>query len=107
MDIKKKFGLNVKKYRKLQNLTQEELAELIDLDSTSISAIETGKFFPTLNNIQKLAATLNINLETLFLFDEENSDERIYQEVINIINSIKSDKPKIRILRSFLNILIS
>jgi len=107
MDLKKKFGQNIKKYRKLQDLTQEQLAELVELDTTSISSIETGKFFPTADNIQKLAAALNIRIETLFFFEDDLSDDCIHDEIISIIESIRPNKSKIRILRNFLNLLVS
>ena len=37
-----KFGLNVVYYRKRKKLTQLQLAELIDIDRSHISAIELG-----------------------------------------------------------------
>ena len=37
-----KFGLNVVYYRKRKKLTQLQLAELIDVDRSHISAIELG-----------------------------------------------------------------
>ncbi len=40
--VKKVFGKNVKYYRFLKKLTQEQLAEKIDIDITSISDIECG-----------------------------------------------------------------
>ena len=37
-----KFGLNVVYYRKRKKLTQLQLAELVDIDRSHISAIELG-----------------------------------------------------------------
>ena len=38
-----KFGLNVVYYRKRKRLTQLQLAELVDIDRSHISAIELGR----------------------------------------------------------------
>jgi transcriptional regulator with XRE-family HTH domain len=69
-DICLKFGMNVKKYRKLKNMSQEELAELSGLHRTYISAVERGKRSISLNNIQKLANALGIGIYLLFVFND-------------------------------------
>ena len=42
MELKKELGLNVKKYRRLNNLTQEQLAEKGGIDNKHLSKIENG-----------------------------------------------------------------
>lgn len=49
-----------KKYRKLRNLTQEELAELTNLDTRTIQRIENGERMPSLETLRKLIKSLNI-----------------------------------------------
>lgn len=71
MNICKKFGLNIKKYRKKLNLTQEELAEKTNLHRTYISTLERGKRSISLNNIEKIAKALNVKEYELFKFNEE------------------------------------
>lgn len=68
MDICEEFGLNLKKIRKQQGLTQEQLAELCDLDRTYISSLERGKRSISLKNIEKLSIALNVHISELFLF---------------------------------------
>ena len=41
-NLYEKFGLNVVYYRKRKKLTQLQLAELVDIDRSHISAIELG-----------------------------------------------------------------
>ena len=67
MDIVKVFGLNVKKYRKLINMSQEELAEKSNLHRTYISAIECFRRSIALENVQRIADALNIEPYKLFL----------------------------------------
>lgn len=69
MDICNKFGLNVQKYRLKLGISQEELAELSGLHRTYISSVERGKRSISLNNIEKIAYALDIDIYLLFIFD--------------------------------------
>ena len=51
MQLKKELGKNIQKYRKLNKITQEKLAEAVGLEINSISSIETGKYFPSPDNL--------------------------------------------------------
>lgn len=66
--IYQRFGEKVKRIRKDQGLSQEELAEKIKRDPRTIVAIETGKRNPTLNTINKIAQAFRISLSDLFKF---------------------------------------
>lgn len=68
-DIKKLFGLNVRKYRLERNLSQEKLAEKSGLHRTYISAVERAERSISLDNIEKLANSLNIEPYQLFIRD--------------------------------------
>lgn len=67
-DIKKTFGSNVRKYRLEMNLSQEKLAEISGLHRTYISAVERGERSISLDNIQKIANALGIEIYKLFIF---------------------------------------
>lgn len=59
---------NIKFYRKKQNLTQEQLAELADLSSSYIKQIESAKIFKNLTfyTTFKIAKALNVDVSELF-----------------------------------------
>lgn len=61
----KVFGEKVKEYRLKQNLTQEELADMVNLHRTYISLIERGLKNITLLNILKITKALKINVSNL------------------------------------------
>lgn len=63
-----KFGLNIVYYRKLHRLTQLQLAELIDVDRSHISAIELGKVGVSFDVLFKLCEVLQVNPKDLFDF---------------------------------------
>ena len=63
-----KFGLNVVYYRKRKKLTQLQLAELIDVDRSHISAIELGNVGVSFDVIFKMCEVLEITPKQLFDF---------------------------------------
>ena len=63
-----KFGLNVVYYRKRKKLTQLQLAELVDIDRSHISAIELGKVGVSFDVVFRLAEVLEVSPKDLFDF---------------------------------------
>jgi transcriptional regulator with XRE-family HTH domain len=68
--LKVKFGKRLKKLRKRSGLTQEKLAEEMNLTVESISNIERGIHGPKFDNLEKIANILKIKVEELFQFDD-------------------------------------
>ncbi len=60
------FGLNVVYYRKRKKLTQLQLAELVDIDRSHISAIELGIVGVSFDVLFKLCEVLDIPPKLLF-----------------------------------------
>lgn len=70
MDILQVFGDNVRKYRVVRRLSQEQLAERCGLHRTYISAVERHKRSISLNNIQRIANALEIDPYLLFMEED-------------------------------------
>ena len=64
------LGLNIAFYRKLRGYTQLQLAELIDIDRSHMSAIELANVGVSLDVIFKICEILNISEKELFDFRE-------------------------------------
>lgn len=62
------LSYNIKFYRKINKITQEQLAELSDLSTSYIKQIESGKEFKnlTLNSMLKISKALNVSIDKLF-----------------------------------------
>jgi transcriptional regulator with XRE-family HTH domain len=61
-------GNRIKEVREKRNLTQEELADKVDLSPTHISVIERGLKVPKLDNFVAIANALDVSADEL-LFD--------------------------------------
>ena len=67
-EIKKLIGKRIKELRKEHNLSQQELAELINIDQRNLSNIECGISFPSKSLLQ-IAEAFDISLKDLFDFE--------------------------------------
>ncbi len=65
----RKLGLNIKKYRLLKGLTQEKLANKVNLSLDFIGKIEIAYSKPSLDTIISIANALEITLKDLFDFE--------------------------------------
>lgn len=63
-----KFGLNVVYYRRRKKLTQLQLAELVDVDRSHISAMELGNVGVSFDVMFRLCEVLEITPKELFDF---------------------------------------
>lgn len=61
-----KFGKRLKALRLDHNLTQLELAEILDMSPNFIGMIESGERNTTVENVFKIARALNVKPSNLF-----------------------------------------
>ena len=88
IDIRKIFGENVKYYRKKIGLSQEQLAEKLDISPNHLSVIETGGKFVTYKLLEKLIAIFDIMPAALFYVSgTANNDDTIQNKINSIIKS--------------------
>lgn len=64
------FGLQVRRIRRAKGWTQEELADLCDLDRSYVGGIERGERNIALINIYKLAGALEVSPAEFFPEDK-------------------------------------
>ena len=63
------FICNLKKYRLLKELTQEQLAEKVGVRRETIMRLEAGKYNPSLKLAIDLSRVVETPIEELFIFD--------------------------------------
>lgn len=64
------LGKNVKKFRKRLNLTLVDLEVMTGLDSGDLSRIETGQVNITFTKLVKIAESLKVSLNDLYLVQD-------------------------------------
>lgn len=83
----KTFGLRIKELREKKKFTQEQLAEILDIDSRSLSRIETGISFTTLEKLKKLANALDVDIQDLFYTEQSANKEELIAKINTLLNS--------------------
>ena len=58
-----KFGDKLYELRKKKNLTQEDLALLLDISDKAVSKWENGTSKPTIENLSKLSKIFDVSLD--------------------------------------------
>ena len=98
MSIKKLLGKRIQEIRKSRKITQEQLAELVSMDTSSISNIENGKYYPSSENLDKILEILNVRPHELFAFESFNRPEKLIEEMYA---SMKQDITLARLMYKF------
>lgn len=63
-----KIGEEIQKIRRKQGLTQEDLAERANLNSTHLGFIEQGRKEPKFKTLKKIANALDVRVKDLIPF---------------------------------------
>ena len=86
-NIKILLGRKIRELRKSKKMTQEQLAEQVDIGTPNISYFETGKFTPAIETLEKIAKALDVEIYELYMFKPLKSIQEIQQELTEKINS--------------------
>ena len=86
-DDKNYIAQQIKIHRRKAGLTQEELAEMVDLSTQHISRIESATYAPSLNLFFRLQRALNLDLSDFGIrVEDELSPMR--KEVLRMVYSV-------------------
>ena len=77
-----KFGDKLYELRKKKNLTQEDLALLLDISDKAISKWENGTSKPTIENLSKLSKIFDVSLDELIVLEEKKEKQKITKIVL-------------------------
>ncbi|RST76220.1 XRE family transcriptional regulator [Siminovitchia acidinfaciens] len=98
-DFLKLVGNNIRLIRKQRGLTQEELAEIADLQYSYIGGVERGERNISLLTLEKIVTSLNISPSEIFNFKDIdivniNSINEVLEIHINLLRERKIEEIK-------------
>lgn len=102
MDTRKLLGIRIKELRKKKGFTQDRLSEIVGIDSKHLSRIECGSNFPSLELLNKISATLEVEPNVLFTTTHLKDKKTLIKEIDAIL-----EKEPLESIRSFYKILTS
>ena len=106
MNIKKTLGEKIKRVRKQRGLTQEQLAEMIDIAPKNLSKIEVGSCFVTAETLEKLLVALNVTTEELFANDHIKEPKELLSEIYEQLDSIQNNQQKLETIYKMIGFII-
>lgn len=66
----------MKEYREKLGITQEALAEKVDVSRQTILFLEKGKYNPSLRLAYRISRILKTSIEDIFSFEDENFEAK-------------------------------
>ena len=91
MNIKQELGEKIKRLRKQRGLTQEQLAEMVDISPRNLSNIEVGVSFVKAETLEKIIDSLNVSTEELFANEHIKTNHELIREIDGYVNKVKDD----------------
>ena len=88
----KRIGQFIANLRKKKNMTQEELAEKLGVNSRSVSRWENGKCMPDLSLLTPLSKELGTNINDLIsgeAIDEEKHQEKFEENIVDMVSKVE------------------
>ncbi len=97
------IGKKIKEIRKKNNLTQENFCEQIGIEPSSLSNIENGKSFPSMQTVLRIMEKLGAKPVDFFDFQYFKDEKALETEMFEIIKNLSYDKKQIiyRIIKQF------
>lgn len=90
-DDKKFIAQQIRLHRKKLGMTQEELAEKVDLSVQHISRIESGCYIPSLRSFFMIATILKLDLRVFGFNTETTADKTKNNLIQNIVNATETE----------------
>lgn len=81
MDLKKQLGLRIKELRTKCKLTQEQVAELVDITPKYQSRVETGSHFPSAELIEKYAKVFSTSPANVIRIETTKDKDTMITEI--------------------------
>jgi transcriptional regulator with XRE-family HTH domain len=104
VDPKKLIGQRIAEIRNKRGMTQDQLAEKMEISPKYLSSIERGKENPTLNTLINLAQSLNVDLGAIFSFIQIEDPSKRKALVTSLLN--KADENQVKLALKVLSSII-
>lgn len=90
--MEKRLGLKLKEIRNYKKITQEKLAELIDIDIRQVARLEAGESLPSIPTLLKLCKVFDITPNDLLLYEENVNGKSLKSDINDILTLAKPEQ---------------
>lgn len=89
------IGKKFKEIRKNARITQDAFSELLGLETSSLSNIETGKSYPSMQTVINVIKKFNVDPTDIFDYEYFNNEQYLENEINNTIKKLDYKKKQI------------
>jgi len=82
------LGKKIKSYRESKKMTQKEIAEILEVEATTVSKYEKGMLEPSIESLKRLSNIFGVTIDELLALDENDLDI----SKINILKVLREQK---------------
>ena len=86
-----KLGFKIRTLRKAAGLTQEQLAEMVDVSVNFIGYVERGQRAPSIKTLEQIAQALDVAPKDLFEFSEGEGSELLSETFLAVLRKCAPD----------------
>jgi len=101
------LGKNIRKFRLLADLTQKQLAEIVNCSTRHIGQVEIGKNIPSLEITVAIANALKVGIDQLVYSDLDNRMDYFIEELAMLTEGFegKDKVMAIELTKAIINVL--
>ena len=96
-NVNQSFGKNLAKYRKLCGFTQQDIADILNLNRTTYTKYETGVSEPSFEILKKIVAIYGVDVNAIL--GQENFEKNLHDFVMPMYNLTYSERELVGIYR--------
>lgn len=91
----KLIGQRIERLRRINGVTQEMLAEKVDLSRVYIAYIEAGKRKPSLESIVKISQALNSSIDNILIGNKTSNDNDYKLDIALLLADCNNQEKRI------------
>lgn len=92
MKVLRKLGARIKEERRVRGLTQEQLAEQVEISPRYLSRLEVGRQSPSIATLIKMAEIFDMELSELFDFGHIGTSKELRATLSKFITELDDQK---------------
>ena len=96
-NVNQSFGKNLVKYRKLCGFTQQEIADILNLNRTTYTKYETGVSEPSFEILKKIVAVYGVDVNAIL--GQEEFEKNLHDFVMPMYNLTNEERELVGIYR--------
>lgn len=90
-DVGMTLGNVIRKYRKMRDMTQEEMAKRLGVTGAAVNKWENEKSYPDITLLAPIARLLDVSLDTLLSFQEDLTDQEMNDIICTVDEKFKTE----------------